>query len=32
MIKLRKVKEDQMEIGDRNRNGGILYVYYRRIY
>ncbi len=32
MMKLKKVKENPMKIGDKNRNGGILYVYYRRIY
>ncbi len=32
MIKQEKLKESLLEIGIRNRKGGILYVYYRRIY
>ncbi len=31
MINLKKLKENQLETGIRNRKGGILYVYYRRI-
>lgn len=30
MFKLGKIKVNQVAMGERNENGGIIYVYYRR--
>lgn len=31
MINLKEVEKNRNEVSERNRNGGVLYVHYRRI-